>query len=67
MVTELCTDEGAWRPPVDIPLPVATRARRAEANTTAGPLPDGLLQDRVLAKRPSSRTRPAGEQGSEVT
>ncbi|MET9810325.1 amino acid adenylation domain-containing protein [Streptomyces halstedii] len=42
--------EAAWDAPARIPLPEAQTARRHAVNATAGPLPDGLLHEPVLAQ-----------------
>ncbi|MFJ3145339.1 amino acid adenylation domain-containing protein [Streptomyces halstedii] len=42
--------EAAWDAPARIPLPEAQTARRRAVNATAGPLPDGLLHEPVLAQ-----------------
>nr|WP_203593585.1 non-ribosomal peptide synthetase [Streptomyces sp. SID9124] len=42
--------DAAWDVPAAIPLSVAQRVRRDAVNATAGPLPDALLHEPVLAQ-----------------
>ncbi|MFE5076192.1 non-ribosomal peptide synthetase [Streptomyces halstedii] len=42
--------EAAWDAPARVPLPEAQTARRRTVNATAGPLPDGLLHEPLLAQ-----------------
>ncbi|WP_320783231.1 non-ribosomal peptide synthetase [Streptomyces sp. CRN 30] len=42
--------DAAWDAPAEIPLPEEQRARRDAVNATAGPLPDALLHEPVLAR-----------------
>ncbi|MFD5654246.1 amino acid adenylation domain-containing protein [Streptomyces sp. NPDC127039] len=58
LVRRLAEDERAWTGPVARPLPPAQAARRARANATAGPVPQGLLHDGVItqARRTPDRT-----------
>ncbi|MCA1184962.1 amino acid adenylation domain-containing protein [Saccharopolyspora sp. 6T] len=50
LLRSLAADAAAWELPEPVGLPEWQRAERARANDTAGPVPDGLLQDGVLAR-----------------
>jgi pyochelin synthetase len=43
-------EPAAWAATCPVPLPAAQAERRRQANDTAAPLPEGLLQDGVLAQ-----------------
>lgn len=59
LVTSLAGEEEAWTRPQPVPLPAAQRAEVAAANDTAGPVPDGLLVDGLLARARQDPDRPA--------
>jgi amino acid adenylation domain-containing protein len=50
VVRELCDDERAWRRPAAALAPATDLERRGAANSTAVPVPAGLLHDAFLAQ-----------------
>jgi L-cysteine---[L-cysteinyl-carrier protein] ligase PchF len=50
LLRDMASGDEAWNSDDPVPLPAAQRARRHAANATQAPLPDGLLQDEVLAQ-----------------
>ena len=48
LVDRLCRDASAWTAPVPELMPEAQRAVRARVNATQGPVPAGLLHQRIL-------------------
>jgi amino acid adenylation domain-containing protein len=49
LLRTLCRDESAWQRPAVVHVPAADLDLRAEVNSTAAPLPEGLLHDRFVA------------------
>ncbi|MFJ7152772.1 amino acid adenylation domain-containing protein, partial [Streptomyces sp. NPDC100445] len=59
LLHDLSDDPAAWQRPVPVLVPAADLAVRAAANATDGPVPDGLLHERVLAQAAARPDEPA--------
>ena len=59
MLQRLADGDAAWQAPASAPLPQADAARRAKANATARPVPDGLLHDAFFARAATMAEAPA--------
>ncbi|MBB6347807.1 pyochelin synthetase [Nonomuraea muscovyensis] len=66
LLRRLAGDPGAWAEQRPVGLPAAQLARREQANATAGPLPDSLLQDGFLEQAARHPGRTAVISGDDV-